>query len=134
MSSYLYHRGTDVYPVSKPLATQVVFGSPSKDCQGSGICKLYTLHAQEGMNSPCAMVAGELLLTEWCMALLVPIRSLPAQHIEGGNFIMEEDFVLPAWLNKQYTTNAPRYIPAGAYPFQCINRNMYIKFALFVCP
>lgn len=134
MSSYLYHRGTDVYPFPKPLATQVVFGSPSKNCQGSGICKLYTLHAQEGMDSPCAVVAGELLLTEWHMVLLVPVGSLPAQHINGENFIMEEGFVLPVWLNKLQTTTAPRYIPAGAYPFQRINKNIHIKFTLLVCP
>ena len=134
MSSYLYHRGVDAYPVPKPLAVQVVFGSPSKDCQGSGICKLFTLHAQEGMNSPCAVVAGELLLTECSIALLVAIVSLPAQHIEGRNFIMEEEFVLPAWLNKLHATTSPRYIPAGAYLFQRINRNMYIKFPLLVCP
>ena len=133
MSSYLHHRGLAAYPVPKLLATHVVFGSPSKKCRGSGICELYMLHAPEGKEHPCAAVEAELLLAEWCLALLVSTRQVPALHLEGGNFILEEDFFLPTWLNKFHHT-APRYIPAGAYPFQRINKSMYIEFPLFVCP
>lgn len=98
---------------------------------GSGICKLYTLHALEIIQSPCAMVDAELLLAEWHLALLVPVQQVSAQHFEGPHFIMEEDFFLPTWLNK-FGNAAPRYIPAGAYPFQRINKSLYLEFPLLV--
>lgn len=131
MSSYLYRRGMEFHPISKLFATQVVFGSPSKNCLGSGICKLYTLHALETIQSPCAVVEGELLLNEQSLALLVPSQEVPKQHFEGVNFIMEEDFFLPTWLNK-FPHAAPRYVPAGAYPFQRINKSLYLNFPLLV--
>lgn len=131
MSSYLYRRGMEPHTIPKLVATHVVFGSPSKKCMGSGICKLYTLHAQERTHCPCAMVEAELLLAEFHLALLVPVQQVSAQHFEGPHFIMEEDFFLPIWLNK-FGNAAPRYIPAGAYPFQRINKNLYLEFPLLV--
>ncbi len=131
MSIYLYHRGMESHSIPKLLATQVVFGSPRKKCQGSGICKLYTLHAQERTHSPCAMVEGELLLSEFRLALLVPSQQVSAQHFGGTHFIMEEDFVLPTWLNK-FEHVAARYIPAGAYSFLRTNKSLYVEFPLLV--
>ena len=130
MSSYLYRRGID-RPIPKLFATHVVFGSPSKKCLGSGICKLYTLHAQKRTNCPCAMVEAELVLAEFRLALLVPNQQVSAQHFEAPHFIMEEDFVLPTWLNK-FGNGAARYIPAGAYSFLRINKSLYLEFPLLV--
>lgn len=103
------------------IVLQVVFGSPSRICAGSGVCKMLPQNVEIPEFWLCPVWTGQL---HWHAAtkslqLSFPRQQFAATDIEqwfsDGNFLVEEDFFLPLWLAKLLGKNHYA-IPAGRYP------------------
>lgn len=101
---------------------QVVFGSPSRSCAGSGVCKMlphktaipdaWSCHVWQGqlhffandemkLNLSLNQQLADALLKEW---------------FSTETFLVEEEFQLPLWLSSRLGRGR-WFIPAGCYPF-----------------
>jgi hypothetical protein len=103
------------------LPVTILFGTPSKNCTGHGICAV-TVH-----NRPFATVRGccpqvsafFLRLSDTGFALLAPKLKFP-ESVAGRQFSrqffeMEEDFPLPEFVRRYFKLPANANIPAGQH-------------------
>lgn len=112
------------------IDSQVVFGTPSRDCSGSGICKLYTIHAAKRLQIACEMVSARLAVSD--QDLLISFseaecsESLKQKQFRDMHFWIEEAFQLPRWLAQKLEIPAA-FIPAGRYLIQRKNGFIWLK-------
>lgn len=101
------------------INSQVIFGTPSRNCLGSGICKVYTIHGAKRLNISCEMVKVGLMLMSTQLQMLFPKTGCSGQLIQqqftAEYFKVEEDFVLPTWLSRKFQCPAV-FVPIGEYP------------------
>lgn len=135
MSLPFHSNGSPIAVQKTPeiLASQVVFGTPSRNCLGSGICKVYTLHGAKRLNIACEMVMAHLVLLDTQLQISFSIQActeqLLQQHFSHPYFQVEEDFVLPTWLSRKLNSAAV-FVPAGEYPILCKNDFIWLKLPL----
>jgi len=114
----------------KIIDSQVVFGTPSRDCSGSGICKLYTIHAAKHLNISCEMVRARLALSDEHLQLsfseALCSERLLMQHFSNAHFAMDENFVLPSWLSHKFQRLAG-FVSHGEYPVLRKNGFIWLK-------
>ena len=114
----------------KIIDSQVVFGTPSRDCSGSGICKLYTIHAAKRLHIACEMVPARLAASGKDLHLSFSeadcTESLRQKQFKGLHFLVEEAFQLPSWLTQKLNIPAA-FITAGGYPIQRKNGFIWLK-------
>ena len=117
----------------KIIDSQVVFGTPSRDCSGSGICKLYTIHAAKHLNISCEMVRARLALSDEHLQLSFPealcSERLLMQHFSNAHFVMDENFVLPTWLSRKFDCPSV-FVPVGEYPILRKSGFIWLKLPL----
>ena len=109
------------------IDSQVVFGTPSRDCSGSGICKVYTIHAAKRLNISCEMVRVRFALQgmdlQLCFSEQECTDQLIKKHFCNDHFLVAEHFQLPGWLSRKLDIQAA-FIPNGSYPIK--HRNGFI--------
>ncbi|WP_421797556.1 hypothetical protein [Haliscomenobacter sp.] len=114
----------------KIIDSQVVFGTPSRDCSGSGICKLYTIHAAKHLQIACEIVPTRLAVSDQDLYLSFSeadcTESLRQKQFKGLHFLVEEAFQLPSWLTQKLNIPAA-VIPAGGYLIQRKNGFIWLK-------
>lgn len=117
----------------KIINSQVIFGTPSRDCSGSGICKIYTIHAAKRLQIACEMVPARLAVSD--QDLLISFseadctESLRQKQFRGIHFWIEEAFQLPVWLAQKLDIPAT-VIPSGGYLIQRKNGFIWLKLPL----
>jgi len=115
------------------INSQVIFGTPSRNCSGSGICKVYTIHGAKRLNLSCEMVKVGLMLVGTQLQMLFPktgcSEQLIQQQFAAEYFKVEEDFVLPTWLSRKFQRPAV-FVPVGRYPIQCKNDFIWLNLPL----
>ena len=117
----------------KIIDSQVVFGTPSRNCSGSGICKVFTIHAAKRLRITCEMVPARLAVSD--KDLLVSFseadstESLRQKQFGGMYFLVEEAFQLPSWLVQKLNIPAA-FIPAGEYLVQRKNGFIWLKLTI----
>lgn len=101
------------------INSQVIFGTPSRNCSGSGICKVYTIHGSKRLNISCEMVKAGLMLVKAQLQMSFPkagcSEQLIQQQFATESFKVEENFVLPTWLSRKFQLPAV-FVPIGEYP------------------
>lgn len=116
--------------------SQVVFGTPSRNCSGSGICKVYTIHGAKRLNISCEMVKVCLTLSKNQLYLSFSksacSEQLIQQQLTSGQFEIEENFELPSWLNRKFKSPA-LYVPKGSYPLQLKNGFFWLSLSVERC-
>lgn len=105
------------------IALQVVFGSPSRTCAGSGVCKMLP----QTVNIPeywlCPVWTGQLHfhVSRKSLKLSFPLEQFTSSDLDkwfsDGKFRMEEAFPLPLWIAKLLGVN-DYAIPAGRYTYK----------------
>lgn len=118
------------------INSQVVFGTPSRNCSGSGICKVYTIHGAKKLDISCEMVKVSLRIVNAHLFLFFPQSACSEQLIQqqfaNDNFRVEEDFDLPSWLSRKFGSPAV-YVPCGNYPVQVQNGLICLVLPLKPC-
>lgn len=104
------------------LFCEVVFGTPGKRCEGSGLCRIYTVTGAKRLAfHPRRLPAILLFDAGGHLHLRLRQEDVPAtlqqEVFQGESFLLEEDFTLPRYFARKL--NAERLqIPAGAYPLR----------------
>ena len=127
-----FYSNTHVAVPKRPkiIDSQVIFGTPSRDCSGSGICKIYTIHAARRLHIACEMVPARLAVSD--KDLLISFseadctESLRQKQFRSTHFGIEEAFQLPSWLAQKLDIPAA-FIPAGGYLIQRKNGFIWLK-------
>jgi hypothetical protein len=101
------------------LSGEILFGAPGKRCEGSGICRIYTLSGANRLEDHARRVPGILLLTSRNTLNIHLNRnnlstSLSLELFQHEYFTMEEGFVLPNYFARKLGTTR-NYIPSGKY-------------------
>ena len=130
-----FYSNTHVAAHKRPeiIDSQVIFGTPSRDCSGSGICKVYTIHAAKRLNISCEIVRVRLVLLEMDLQVCFSEQECTDQLIQklfcAEHFLVDERFQLPGWLNRKLDIQ-PASIPTGSYPIKRTNGFIWLKLPL----
>lgn len=112
----------------------VVFGTPSKACEGTGICMIASVALMHRWSVPCFFtIAFFSILEEGHFVFRVPVTPLSTgirnRYFQKGFFRVEEAFFIPKWLVK--VRGKPRIeIPPGIYQIERIPGSFLIHFNL----
>ncbi|WP_367391083.1 hypothetical protein [Lewinella sp. LCG006] len=107
--------------LSTSIALQVVFGSPSRGCAGSGVCKMLPHTVILPKDWLCPVWAAHLYWYAFSntFQLSFPLAQFTQSDrnkwFAEDKFLLEEAFTLPLWLAKLLGENNYS-IPAGSYP------------------
>ena len=113
-------RSSDVKPFHS-LRLSAVFGTPTRNCAGSGLCRLLPRAFSERSSLPCPAWPATLL---WGYKKRVILffedqhSDLIAPNFPEGFFCLEAPFRFPLWLCKKLNLQSAE-IPAGWYPVDC---------------
>jgi hypothetical protein len=120
--------------LSEVLVADVVFGSPSNNCAGSGICRVTAPIAQEmgqgghwGCHRAIALVRTTPGVLAFHFVLQSMCREAIEQHFSGGYFLVESPFVFRPdyWVPEQGIQVQP-----GAYPVARSQDYLTVSFRL----
>lgn len=109
---------------SRLISADVVFGSPSKKCAGTGICKVTTRSA--ALFDPelpcCNKAAADILYVKQDRLLFrIAKQGLCAKVINGqfayGQFKIEEPLLLPGFILEAFDL-PPAQLVSGTFPVQ----------------
>lgn len=120
-TSPLQHgRGTD-----KQLSCDVVFGSPSADCMGTGVCRISARSGQQASESVrkgnCQSTVGLLFTTHggngvsMLLTKALICTQMYRKHLRHGTLTLESACPLPAAVVKTLGLQF-RSLPTGRYP------------------
>lgn len=120
--------------VIREAEMEVVFGTPSRNCEGSGIC-MVTGRFPPGYSIPCphARVIIYCDIDAEELVFRFPKRYLSDDIIKRffskNYFTVEESFRIPLQLVRRWRLPG-RYIPAGCYPIELYSREWRLYFPL----
>ncbi|MDX2072611.1 MAG: hypothetical protein SFV55_29520 [Haliscomenobacter sp.] len=106
----------------KILFSEVIFGTPGKRCEGSGLCRIYTVTGAKRLNPHSRRVPVILLInSKGSLGLRLSKNDLSEdlyrELFQGPSFFMEEQFLLPKYFARKLDITQYK-VPAGAYPLQ----------------
>lgn len=104
------------------LVCGVIFGTPSRNCTGSGICMVSSLQTLRRKRYPCDHVMaylGQGINGE--LTIRIPFTAVPEalrrQFFRDKIFKVDETFRIPPWLTSPWGKYRI-YIPPGRYEIQ----------------
>lgn len=119
------------------MSCEVVFGSPSANCSGTGICKITARHTPRPADQPiqrdCQSTLGVFTAAQDGQGLsLLLFREflcvkILRNHLLSGVLQVKEPCRLPSGLAAFLHLKSPA-IPAGRYPIEECNGNYHIRF------
>lgn len=110
----------------------VVFGTPSKNCDGAGVCMISRMSHLERLLIPCFFTVVFLtVIGEGYFVFRVPRAALSPmicqKYFGLGVFKVEESFFLPRWLVR--IRGKPKIrIPPGIYRVEIVEGSYKIHF------
>ena len=120
------------YPV-REVEMEVVFGTPSKNCAGAGVCLIANRSAYwQTIACPHAPVIIHYL-PEGQLVFRFRKRHLRSEafspFFQGEEFQVDEAFLLPQRLQRLWNLETDR-IPAGRYPLEEYSREWRLYFPI----
>ena len=118
--------------LKKACLAELVLGVTSKRCIGNGICSIYTKGTLTKERAFCHFAEIEILADSFHNLLFkLNLKSMRSSSIKKYfnkmEFIMEEDFLLPDFINIQLSI--PRKtIEKGCYLTFCFDQTQFIFF------
>lgn len=118
------------------ISCDVVFGSPSANCSGAGVCKISARHAIQSTSAPyrdCQSTLGVFTNSEGDQGLsLLLFREflcvkILRKHLLSGMLRVEEPCRLPSALISFLHLQRPAILP-GNYPIEEIDGAFRIRF------
>lgn len=127
-----YDYSADSYDYNKICEAELILGVTSKKCLGNGICSLYIKGSLRTERAYCHF--AEVTITkDISQQLLFAFskksmrKSTIKKYFNKPAFIMEEDFVLPAFVQEQLSITRP-VIEKGAYLMYSFAGNYHVLF------
>lgn len=116
------------------LRADVVFGSPRRNCAGSGICRIIAWSDLAHQTAKCPQYRARLYKIQAQELLLeIPLAAMPRwqfdQLFSGPNFVVEATFRLPLPITRTLFGHRTE-IAAGEYPFVIRQDILTIRFPL----
>lgn len=116
------------------MNSEILFGTPGKRCEGSGICRIYTISGAKRLEDHSRRVPGILFLTSRNTLNIHLNRnnlsiSLNLELFQQEYFAMEEGFALPNYFARKLGTTRV-YIPSGNYQLSHFGEWMQIEMPL----
>jgi len=111
---------------------EVVFGTPSRNCEGSGIC-MVTERFPIGYTVPCPHTRAIIYCDTESREL---VFRFPRRHVTeqierrffaGSFFVVEEPFPIPLRLRRKWGIEG-KCVPQGRYPLECYSVEWRIYF------
>lgn len=104
------------------VRSEVVFGTPSKNCSGNGICMLSQHRMDSRFSGPCPKTQ--------CWVRINPVRQavylefdrhtlteeMMQKHFASSHFSMEEDVRIPLSISKKWGISGRIVLQSGRYP------------------
>ncbi|MEL7247926.1 MAG: hypothetical protein AAFO03_05890 [Bacteroidota bacterium] len=120
------------------VTANIVLGSPKKNCEGVGICRIERArdHQKKSAHRACLCTAKALLSAKDDQHLLIFLvkHSLAAcavkKHFQGEFFQMEEPVMLPEAIRQELALPTPFWLSAGHYEITDIGHHLALKVAL----
>ena len=113
------------YP-SKMMHCDVVFGSPSMDCNGTGICKITGTNSIRPMHlkKSCQLTFGQIAAAPNGKVSLFFFREflciqLYRQHFRKGVLTMKEQCPVPSDISKTLNIKAKNLLPGNYAVVEC---------------
>lgn len=113
------------YP-SKMMHCDVVFGSPSMDCNGTGICKITGTNSIRPMHlkKSCQLTFGQIAAAPNGKVSLFFFREflciqLYRQHFRKGVLTMKEQCPIPSDISKTLNVKAKNLLPGNYAVVEC---------------
>lgn len=101
------------------LQMEVVFGTPSSSCAGSGVCKMLPAGFSISKPIPCPSFKVRAKFTSTTVILSLSTNQISSEQwafwFKSTYFIVEEDFTVPKWIRRELCFS-PSTIRAGCYP------------------
>lgn len=121
MATYV-HNKSKMLPESPcfrlEVAAGVIFGTPSKQCAGNGICMITKPDAASLLSAHCQLFLVMItLLADGHLSFRFPKSGLNVAaypHFQSGFLLVEEPFVIPRWILRAWGKPRTR-IPPGRY-------------------
>lgn len=114
------------------VRSEVVFGSPGKNCAGYGVCMLTGRGSLKKLNKPCPVIDGVVVWNKDIpdKLILEVGRGIvdSGMGFDGSLFWVEEPFLLPVHLTKDLGMHDRRQILAGAHVLVCLKDKWRIYF------
>ncbi|AEE50002.1 hypothetical protein Halhy_2117 [Haliscomenobacter hydrossis DSM 1100] len=104
----------------KILFSEIVFGTPGKRCEGSGLCRIYTVTGAKRLRAHSRRIAVILFVnSQGRLGIRLNQEDLPdvlaSEVFNRDVFILEEAFALPNYFARKLGI-LEYFIPAGEYP------------------
>lgn len=120
------------YP-SKSIKADVLFGAPSKDCSGVGICRIGLRGTFNEEWNKCKAAAVEISLTnDKKLQLKFGIDTMCLRikkvHFRHDYFRIQENFMLPDFVNKALGLKDKYIFKSGRYKVQVTAKNFSVVF------
>ena len=121
--------------IRKTIDVEVLFGLASKNCAGSGICRVEALNAWEQcmlVGSKCQKARGKLIMSRpQTVKLYLPINSICKRKYNtmfaGQELVVKEAFRIP-WEVKERWRLPTDYVFPGSYPLTRTEEFLIVKF------
>lgn len=116
------------------VRAEVVFGTPSKNCSGNGICLLSKYRPERPLRLQCPSVRGSIRAnpSHRVVMLQFDTAQLPAsvadRHLSGSHFVVEEPFSIPISILKSVGVSGRIAIAPGLYKLYHLKKSVVIKF------
>jgi hypothetical protein len=116
------------------LRADVVFGSPRRNCAGSGICRIVAWSDLATKSTQCPQYRARLYKSQPQELLLeVPLTNMPRRQFDqlffGPHFVVEATFRLPLSITRTLFGHRTE-IAAGEYPYTICRGVLSIRFPL----
>jgi len=104
----------------KILFSEVVFGTPGKRCEGSGLCRIYTVTGAKRLDPHPRRIPVILVLNPAGKFLIRLNRNDLSEELyhelfQGEFYTLEEQFVLPKYFARKLGVEQIK-VEAGNYP------------------
>lgn len=120
--------------LGETVCCEIIFGSPSMNCRGTGICKITS--TEELTSLSCARFRAHITLRRDGHGLLVFFSkdqladAAFSRHFPEDKLVMNEPCVVPEFIRTSLNTDI-QYISAGRYQLQA--EGTYVFISVDVC-
>lgn len=120
------------------IRCEIIFGSPSMDCRGTGICKIISTEERTDIGGACARTPAYIASRRDDSGMLIFFSKdqlsdeVFSRHFPENILSMDEPCPVPEFIRTGLKTDIQR-LSAGSYPLQTDGAYVFITVAANAC-